>query len=308
MAAVTRWVWWLIMAIAVVFAATWGLLHGLIVPRIEDFRPRLESLASRALGVPVRVRQISGESRGFIPTFELRDVTLQDSAGRQALLLPKVLVALSVTSMWRGGFEQLVVDQPVLDVRRTPDGKIYVGGLDVNQKGSGGHAAADWFFSLPELSIQGGAVRWTDELAKAPVLELQRVDAVVRNSARGHSFRLDATPPTSWGERFSLRGIFRQPLLANSAGDFSDWTGQLYADFKQVGNVAQIKPYLTNSYDVNPKAGSGSLRAWVDVSKGRIGSATLDVALQGVEVQLGKKLEPAGAALSHRTRGRPPAE
>ncbi len=292
MAAVTRWVWWLIMAIAVVFAATWGLLHILIVPRIEDFRPRLESLASRALGVPVRVRQISGESRGFIPTFELRDVTLQDSAGRQALLLPKVLVALSVTSMWRGGFEQLVVDQPVLDVRRTPDGKIYVGGLDVNQKGSGGHAAADWFFSLPELSIQGGAVRWTDELAKAPVLELQRVDAVVRNSARGHSFRLDATPPTSWGERFSLRGIFRQPLLANSAGDFSDWTGQLYADFKQVGNVAQIKPYLTNSYDVNPKAGSGSLRAWVDVSKGRIGSATLDVALQGVEVQLGKSLSP----------------
>lgn len=292
MAAVTRWVWWLIMAIAVVFAATWGLLHGLIVPRIEDFRPRLESLASRALGVPVRVRQISGDSRGFIPTFELKDVTLQDSAGRQALLLPKVLVALSVTSMWRGGFEQLVVDQPVLDVRRTPDGKIYVGGLDVNQKGSGGHAAADWFFSLPELSIQGGAVRWTDELAKAPVLELQRVDAVVRNSARGHSFRLDATPPTSWGERFSLRGIFRQPLLANSAGDFSDWTGQLYADFKQVGNVAQIKPYLTNSYDVNPKAGSGSLRAWVDVSKGRIGSATLDVALQGVEVQLGKSLSP----------------
>ena len=292
MAAVTRWVWWLIMAIAVVFAATWGLLHGLIVPRIEDFRPRLESLASRALGVPVRVRQISGESRGFIPTFELKDVTLQDSAGRQALLLPKVRVALSVTSMWRGGFEQLVVDQPVLDVRRTLDGKIYVGGLDVNQKGSGGHAAADWFFSLPELSIQGGAVRWTDELAKAPVLELQRVDAVVRNSARGHSFRLDATPPASWGERFSLRGIFKQPLLANSAGDFSDWTGQLYADFKQVGNVAQIKPYLTNTYDVNPKAGSGSLRAWLDVSKGRIGSATLDIALQGVEVQLGKSLSP----------------
>ena len=292
MAVFARWVWWLIMAIAVLFGATWGLLHGLIVPRIEDFRPRLESLASNSLGMPVRVGQISGESRGLIPTFELKDVTLQDSMGRQVLLLPRVLVALSVTSMWSGGFEQLVIDQPVLDVRRTLDGKIYVGGLDIDQKGSSGNAAADWFFSQPEFAIQGGSVRWTDELAKAPVLELQRVDVVVRSSARGHSFRLDATPPVSWGERFSLRGIFRQPLLAKGAGDFSDWSGQLYADFKHVGNVAQIKPYLTNTFGVNPKAGSGSLRAWVDINKGRIGGATLDVALQGVDVQLGKSLSP----------------
>ena len=291
-AALARWVWGLVIAIGLLFGATSALLHGLIVPRIEDFRPRLESLASRALGVPVSVGRISGHSSGLIPTFELQDVTLQDSGGRQALLLPRVLVAMSATSLWRGGFEQLVVDQPVLDIRRTADGKIYVGGLDMAQKGGGDGAAADWFFSQPEFAIQGGAVRWTDELAKAPVLELQQVDVVLRNSARRHSFRLDATPPSGWGERFSLRGIFRQPLISKGAGDWSDWSGQLYADFKRVGDLAQIKPYLSNTFGVDPKTGNGSLRAWVDVSKGQIDSATLDVALQGVNVQLGKSLSP----------------
>ncbi len=293
------------MAAGLLFGATWGLLHGWIVPRIEEFRPRLESIASHAIGMPVRVGQISAQSRGLIPTFELDNVTLQDAQGRQVLQLQRVLVALSATSLWGGGFEQLVIDQPVLDVRRASDGKIYVGGLDVDQKRGDGSAAADWFFSQPELAIKGGVVRWTDELAQAPVLQLQQVDVVLKNSARGHTFRLDATPPSAWGERFSLRGIFRQPLLSRRAGDFTQWTGQLFADFQHIGDVAQIKPYLVNTFGVNPKSGSGSLRGWVDVSKGQIGGATLDVALSDVNVQLGKTLAPlALASVTGRVGGR----
>ena len=290
MAVLARWMWGLVIAIGLLFGATSALLHGLIVPRIEDFRPRLESLASRALGVPVTVGRIAGQSSGWIPTFELQDVRLQDAAGRQALVLPRVLVALSATSLWRGGVEQLVIDQPVLDIRRTLDGKIYVGGLDINQPGGDSSAAPDWFFSQPEFAVRGGVLRWTDELAKAPMLALDQVDVVVRNSARSHSFRLDASPPAAWGERFSLRGLFKQPLLSRRAGNFSDWSGQLYADFTFLSNVAQIKPYLTNTFGIDPKAGSGSLRAWADVSKGNVGAAVLDVALQGVDVQLGKSL------------------
>ena len=303
-AVLARWTWGLIIAIGLLFGATSALLHGLIVPRIEDFRPRLESLASRALGVPVTVGRIVGQSSGWIPTLELQDVTLKDAAGRQALVLPKVLVALSATSLWRGGFEQVVIDQPVLDIRRTLDGKIYVGGLDMGQQGSSS-AAPDWFFSQPEFAIRGGVVRWTDELAKAPVLALEQVDVVVRNSARSHNFRLDASPPPAWGERFSLRGMFKQPLLSRRAADFSDWSGQLFADFKHLSNVAQIKPYLTNTFGVDPKAGSGSLRGWIDVSKGQAGSAALDVAFQGVDVQLGKSLSPlALSSIAGRIGGR----
>jgi uncharacterized protein (TIGR02099 family) len=283
---------WLVMAFWLLIGATWGLLHGLIVPRIEDFRPRLEMQASKALGVPVRIGQVTARSDGLIPSFELSDVVLTDATGREALRLPRVVAALSLASLWSGGFEQLVLDQPVLDITRTFDGKIYVGGLEIKQNQSSNNDAADWIFSQAEFVIQGGTLRWTDEKSQAPPLALSQVDAVMRNSLRKHAFRIDATPPTEWGDRFSLRGQFRQPLLTKGAGYFADWSGQLYADFSRVGDVSRIKQYVSNTFGVDPRSGSGSLRAWADISKGQPSAATLDVALHDVNVQLGKALEP----------------
>ena len=292
LAAFARMTLWLLLGFWMLAGATWLLLHGWIVPRIEEFRPRIELEASKALGVPVRIGQITARSEGLIPSFEMRDVTLKDAAGREALRLPRVVAALSPTSLWGSGFEQLVLDQPVLDIRRTLDGKIYVGGLDIHQTQTGNNDAADWIFSQAEFAIQGGLLRWTDEQSQAPPLVLSQVDAVMRNSTRKHAFRIDATPPPEWGDRFTLRGQFRQPLLSRSAGQFADWTGQLYADFSRVGDVSRIKQYVSNTFGIDPRSGSGSLRAWADISKGQPSAATVDVALRDVNVQLGKKLAP----------------
>ena len=283
---------WLLLGFWMLFGATWALLYGWIVPRIEEFRPRIELEASKALGVSVRIGQITARSAGLIPSFELRDVTLTDSAGREALRLPRVVAALSPASLWGSGFEQLVLDQPVLDIRRTLDGKIYVGGLDIHQTRTGNNDTADWIFSQAEFAIQGGLLRWTDEQSQAPPLVLSQVDAVMRNSTRKHAFRIDATPPPEWGDRFTLRGQFRQPLFSEGAGQFADWTGQLYADFRRVGDVSRIKQYVSNTFGIDPRSGSGSLRAWADITKGQPSAATMDVALRDVNVQLGKKLEP----------------
>ena len=283
---------WLLLGFWMLFGATWALLYGWIVPRIEEFRPRIELEASKALGVSVRIGQITARSAGLIPSFELRDVTLTDSAGREALRLPRVVAALSPASLWGSGFEQLVLDQPVLDIRRTLDGKIYVGGLDIHQTRTGNNDTADWIFSQAEFAIQGGLLRWTDEQSQAPPLVLSQVDAVMRNSTRKHAFRFDATPPPEWGDRVTLRGQFRQPLFSEGAGQFADWTGQLYADFRRVGDVSRIKQYVSNTFGVDPRSGSGSLRAWADITKGQPSAATMDVALRDVNVQLGKKLEP----------------
>ena len=283
---------WLLLGFWMLLGATWLLLHGWIVPRIEEFRPRIELEASKVLGVPVRIGQITARSEGLIPSFEMRDVTLKDAAGREALSLPRVVAALSPASLWGSGFEQLVLDQPVLDIRRTLDGKIYVGGLDIHQTRTGNNDAADWIFSQAEFAIQGGLLRWTDEQSQAPPLILSQVDAVMRNSTRRHAFRIDATPPLEWGDRFTLRGQFRQPLLSKGAGQFADWTGQLYANFSRVADVSRIKQYVSNTFGIDPRSGSGSLRAWADISKGQPSAATMDVALRDVNVQLGKKLDP----------------
>jgi uncharacterized protein (TIGR02099 family) len=295
----------LVLAFWILFAAAWAVLHGWIVPRIADFRPRLETAATQALGVPVRIGQITARSGGLIPAFELRDVALLDAQGRAALSLPRVLAAVSPSSLWHLGFEQIYIDQPELDIRRTADGKIYVAGLDVLQPRDDGGVAADWFFSQTEFVIRGGTVRWNDELRQAPVLALTQVDWTSRNPGQRHLMRLDATPPLAWGERFSLRGVFREPFLSGGAGRWNQWAGQLYAEFSRV-DAAEVKRYVSmERLGVDLKAGTGALRAWVDVQQGQFTGATADLALIEVDATLGRALEPlALQALTGRIGGR----
>jgi uncharacterized protein (TIGR02099 family) len=287
-----RWLLWLLASAWILFALSWFVLHGWIVPRIGDYRPQLEAAASQALGVPVRIGQLSAHSEGMIPSVELRDVTLLDPQGRAALRLPSVMGLLSPSSLWGLGFEQLTIDQPELDIRRTADGKIYVGGLNVSQNlNSGSTAVADWFFSQSELVIRSGTVRWTDESRPAPPLALTQVDWSMRNTLRRHEMRLDATPPTEWGERLSLRGMFRQSLLSRDAGDFAGWNGQLYAEASHL-DVSRLRQYAgADTLGVELIRGHGALRAWADVSKGRITGATTDLALRDVDAKLGPQLE-----------------
>ncbi|MEO7639981.1 MAG: DUF3971 domain-containing protein, partial [Ramlibacter sp.] len=284
-----RWSLWLLLTFWLVLAMAWGALHGWIVPRIGELRPELEIEASRVLGVPVRIGDITARTEGLIPSFELSDVVLLDPAGREALRLPRVVAALSPRSLWNLGFEQLVVERPQLDIRRAADGKIFVAGLDLSRGSDNDGRAADWFFQQTEFVIHGGTLRWTDELRGAPPLALLDVDLAMRNSARRHAMRLDATPPPEWGDRFSLRGLFRQPLLSVHHGRWQEWDGQLHADFARV-DLSQLRRHADLGVEV--ASGRGALRAWADVSKGQLTGATADLALVDVNTTLGERLAP----------------
>lgn len=128
-----RWSLGLLLAFWLLLALAWGALHGWIVPRIGEFRPQIESRASKALGVAVRIGDITARSEGLIPSIELLEVALLDAEGRAALRLPRVVVSLSPRSLLHWGFEQLYIDSPDLDVRRGADSRLYVAGLPVAQ-------------------------------------------------------------------------------------------------------------------------------------------------------------------------------
>ena len=285
-------IWWLLLAAALAMTVTWGALHGLIVPRISELRPQLEKQLSQSLGVPVRIESISAQSNGVVPSFELRNVQLLDSAGRTALLLQRVFATLSPRSVLQLGFEQLVLEQPSLDIRRDKQGRIFVAGLDFSQSKqaeSDQSMAADWFFSQREFVIRGGAVRWTDELRNAPELALTEVDLVVRNPGRQHLVQLHASPSVAWGDRFSIQGELRSPLLGANAGDWQKWQGALFAQFSRV-DMLQLKHHANVGLDINQ--GHGSLRAWAELNQGQITAVTADIALADVGVRLAPQLQP----------------
>ena len=288
-ATIAQWILWLLATAWLVLALAWGALHGWIVPRIGELRPDLEVEVGRVLGVPVRIGSVAARSGGLIPSFELTDVVLMDAQGREALRLPRVLAALTPRSLWNLGFDQLVIDQPEVEIRRSADGHIHVAGLDFSKADKGDSRAANWFFSQTEFLVRRGTVRWTDELRAAPPLALREVDLVMRNSTRRHAMRLDATPPPEWGDRFTLRGQFRQPLLSRHRALWQEWDGQVFADFERV-DVSQLRRYANLGVEVTQ--GRGALRAWVDVVQGRLAGATADGVLADVDATLGPGLQP----------------
>ncbi|WP_395668577.1 YhdP family protein [Rhodoferax sp.] len=283
-----RWILWLLASAWITVAVVWSGLHFWIVPRIGEFRPWIEQQASATLGVTVRIGSITAQSNGLIPSVALRDVRLVDPAGREALHLSSVIAALSPRSVLSMGFEQLYVERPVLDVRRTVDGRLWVAGFLVPQDQTGSSAAMDWLFSQPELALQHGTVRWTDELQNLAAVQLDDVNVVLRNRNLRHALRVDANPPASWGARLTVMGEFRQPLWSLQDGNWREWSGQLYADASAL-DLAELQRSL--GLGIHLSSGRGALRAWVRVDRAQPVDATLDVALSDVSVRVRPNLD-----------------
>jgi len=332
---------WVLLVLGVLLGLAWGTLHFWIVPRISDFRPTLERLAQQTIGIPVRMADISAKSTGWAPSFELRGIEILDPEGRTALRLPRVLVAISVRSVLSLKLEQLVIDRPELDIRLNADGSWRVAGLDLANSAKGQSAVADWFWGQREIIVRGGTLRWTHErgheramtaplkdllpslpaqaaaqlpphASAAPrTLVLRDVDLLLRNSARHHDVRLDATPPDEWGQRFVAMGRFKRGLLSMHPGAWLDWTGQVYTYFPQV-DVAQLSQHIP--LGVNIAKGQGGLRLWNDVTNGQWIGGLADIQLTGVQTsastdtpalafeqlsgRLGAKVNPLGFEVS----------
>lgn len=302
-----------LLAASIVLAAWLFLLWG-IVPRLDAWRPELEARASQALGLNVRIGAIEALPRergwAWAPPLQLRDVVLRDGQQRETLRLDRVQAALSPASLlpgwdgrWQWRFARLLIEGAALDVRRALDGRIIVAGFEPREQSAGNPgSAADWFFSQREFAIRHATLRWTDEQRGAVPLLLSQVDLLVRNGVRRHSVQLEATPPTAWGGRFTLRGRFTQPLLSHEpgqapglarAGDWRRWDGTLEADLPEM-DARSLRAHV--DLPVEMLSAQGAMRLRAEVRKATPTSLTAELALRDVVARLSPEAEPLALA------------
>jgi uncharacterized protein (TIGR02099 family) len=289
-----RWAWRVAFTALVaawsLLLLAWLTLQWGIVPRVGQWKPQIEQRASAALGVPVTIGAIRVQSAGWMPLIELDDVVLAPRSGTaqavagEALRLPKVSATLSARSLlgWQLRFEQLHVDGAALEVRRDTTGRFFVAGIEVragSAEDDSDGAGTEWLLAQREVAVRNGRLRWIDEQRVAPPLELSAVDLVLRNGLAHHELRLDATPPASVGQRFTLQGNFRQPLLAQRS-QWQKWSGTAYAELPQA-DAAALRPWLA-ALPLEVPAGEGALRAWAELANGELQSVQADVALRDV--------------------------
>lgn len=275
--------------VLVLLAGLWGSLHFLIVPRIDLLRPWLLEQVQQRSGLYLALDGLEVRSNGWVPEVALRGVHLRDAHGVSALDLPEVHVAFSSTSLLVGRVEHITVHGADLEIRRDPQGRIWVAGLLVQAPDAQDSALLDWLFAQDTLRVEGGRVRWLDALRNTPPLEFTDIRFSLHNTARSHELRLDATPPAQWGAPVHASGNFGRALLAAHPGRLRDWRGQVHADLPRV-DLAFLAPYLDAAHGI--RSGHGALQAWLDVRDGQINGSTLDVALADVDASIPGQNQP----------------
>jgi uncharacterized protein (TIGR02099 family) len=287
--ALVRVLWWAFCLSLGGFLLLWLGLYFYLAPHIGQYKSQMEQVASRKLGLPVRMDSVQA-SDALLPQLSIRGLRVYDQQGRVALALPLVQATISPQSLLRLGAERVVLVAPDLLLRRDAAGRIFVGGLDwgLGEKGDE-EAAADWFFSLASFEVQNGSVLWVDEKRRAPPLALSQVQIGIHNRFGRHDFFVAASPPADWGQRFAVQAHLKGDWPSQHAGAWRTWKGQIYADFPLV-DAAHLGAYLDGQMQV--QSGAGAVRSWAEFDRGRVASLAVDAALARVSLRLQQDLPP----------------
>ena len=254
-----------------------ALLNWVVVPRVSDWRSDIERISSEYLGSEVRIDQIEVDTSRIIPSFQIVGLNIQsvnERAEAENLSLPIIKLDLSLRSILSLSFDQIVLDNPVFSVVKNQQGQIRVAGLSSSSKASG--KGLDWFFSQPNVQVRHATALWLDEGLSKEATQFSDLEVYFINGLKSHDFRLEATPPKEIGERFSLQANFKESLLSTHAGDFNDWSGTSLVNFPHI-DISLIDDYLPKHSTWEIQEGSGWLRIWSQVHKGKIAQITTDV-------------------------------
>ena len=260
-------------------------MRYVVLPNLDRYLPRIETLASRAVGAPVRIDTVGASWYRLNPQLHLSGVRMLDAAGQPALALPSVDVLLSWRSMvtFRPELLRLQLHAPELEAGRGPDGTLVVAGLPLARTGRqdsfAENPAVQWLLRQRSIEIHGARLRWHDEFNGADPVSLDQVHAVLRhNVLNGTRFAIQGRPPASIGRRIDIRGEVRHgmPGLAALTGS-PQWEGRLYAALEDI-SLEALQPW-TKAWATGLQ-GRAAARAWVDFDSAGLGPWQADLAFR----------------------------
>ena len=272
------------------FSATAALMYFWVLPNIAEHRQTVAGLMSRALGQRVTLEAVSGDWHQARPTFHLSGVRLYDSQDRQALVLP----AFSATFSWRSllfvepRFSRIDLDGLALDVRRTRDGRYFVGGIPVDPAASDSRFV-NWLLRQGTVRVRAATLTWLDEARPVPPVEFEAVSLTLANALRQHRLQLSATPPAHLGRPLTLDARW----TARHADEIDSWRGRV--DLTSPGVAFEpLAPLVDAPY--LPTRGWGALHLGLAFDRGALQQIDAGFNLRAIETRLDAALPPVRLA------------
>jgi uncharacterized protein (TIGR02099 family) len=286
-----RWAGWAL--IATYFVAVVGMLalRFWVLPGVAGYKAEIAAAVSRAVGERVELGGVEAEWFGLHPRLELTDVRIFDRRGDEALVLPYVGVTVAWRSLVAGElrFRSIVLDRPDLSIRRDPEGRLFVAGLELESSGAPDGSGADWLLKQGEIVIRDGTVEWSDEQRRAVPIRLEQVNVLLRNEGRHHKFAVRAAPPSEFASAIDLRG----DLVGRTLGELREWNGRVYVGFDYV-DLAAWQTWV--DYPLEVRGGRGALRLWLGFADQRLTELAADLAIADVAARLAPELPLLEAA------------
>ncbi|MCX7156091.1 MAG: YhdP family protein [Rhodocyclales bacterium] len=256
-------------------------LRYAILPQIESYRGDVEQMISSAINRPVAIRRIETHWAGLRPALNLEGFEIRDTQGRTALAFDQVGAELSWSSLWHFQLRlaRLELNAPTLLLRRDRDGRFFAAGLEITPQPNDEADFTDWLLAQERVIISDASIAWHDELRGAAPLELKHLNFRLDNSGNRHRFGLTAEPPRQLAARIDVRGDFK----GRDLDQLETWKGEVYTEL-DYADLAGWRAWV--DYPVALPQGSGALRLWLEFADKQLSSATADVRLADLRLQL----------------------
>ncbi|WP_293765497.1 YhdP family protein [uncultured Aquitalea sp.] len=266
---------------AFVVSSSFAVFTWWFLPRLDEFRPRLEQELSRSMGRTVSIGELSGYWDGVAPLLELKKLRVANPATGAALTLGGVSVAPSWWSIpaREPVFSHIVVDAPSVELIRDADGGILLNGMDLlpkpqaDQSEKGGEPAANWLLRQYSIEVRNARLSWQDQRLGLPRLDLQQGRLLLTRSLFGHRLKLSGQPVATLGRAFDLDMSWRGDDFA----DWMNWAGSAKVTLSGA-RPGMLSRYLAKVGLINSGEGDGVVEA--EFAEGRINSLTADVSVR----------------------------
>ncbi|WP_371704892.1 YhdP family protein [Cupriavidus sp. L7L] len=290
-----------------VLALVAGLLIRFVLwPQASAAREWLEERGSLALSAQVTIGALDTYWDGWHPAFRARDLRAVDNGKRVLLATATLDGKLSWRSLFSMGLQFVSLGATGTDilVRRTPEGKLLVGGMQVDA--TGGQQEDDrflgWLMSQGRVSLSDGRLRWLDEKAGLPQLDIGEILLDTRRDGSRHTVTLEARSPALGPRPLVVKSTFSNDYL-HSAGNWRYWSGQASWDVAQL-ELPVLQRYLAMFEGV--ASGTFSTDGSIEFRQGRIVRSQTRLRASSVDLQLAGAAAPlrlanAQAFLLHRT-------
>ena len=258
-----RLVFWSLVAAYFAFGALLLVTRYYVLPRIDQWRPQIEEIASRALKGTVTMARIEAGWRGFNPHLSLDDVQVTGPHGGPPLALPRVDATVSWLSLVRmePRFVALRLLTPEVSIVRLADGSFTVAGFVITpgKAESEESAALEWLLAQDQVVLRDGHVAYRDERTDEPSeLDLNDVNLIVEQSLGSHTFALQARPTAEFAGPIDVRGTMATGAFARRS-DVGRWKGQVFVqlDFVDLAWLSRLV-----AMPVPIEQAYGALRVW----------------------------------------------